>query len=458
MIDIGKEILVAIFFAGIYLFIFMLGEIVKRRIPSNPEIARKSVHLLGGITALVFPYYIASHWTVLALSASFCLIILVTKSKGLLQSVHGVGRVSYGGLYYPIAIYLIFFLASQAPVIYSISILVMAVSDTMAALVGGKYGIFKFDVEGNIKSLEGSIAFLFVTFLCVHLPLLLFTTIGKVEGVLISLIIAILVTGFEVISISGSDNIIVPFGTYFILSKMTRLPLEAIIENMWVLMLISALTAFLMLKPRILRSSGLIAMMLLNYGAMSLCNFYWLLPLLLAEIMYYLFIRIFIYYESVEKVASFQVKVIFYLALIPTALLFTANTIPDHMSLYLPYLASITGQLAIISNYFFSKYLSRPLKAESFFKRHRRVLEVVCTLAATLFVAACPLLVYKRSYPLISLLIVVAGTWVAYTLNFMMNRYYRGVKDDIFEYRRRFVSAGLGVACVFILQKYVLYR
>lgn len=455
MIDIPREVITALIFAGAYLAIFYIAEIVKQLIPSRPELARKLIHLFGGVIALSFPYVFASHWTVLVLTVSFSAIVLVTKRKGILKSLHGVQRTSYGGIYYPLAVYLIFLLSSGQPVIYFISILVMAVSDTAAALVGGKYGAVKFDVEGNLKSLEGSVVFFFVAFLCIHLPLLLMTGIGRLESVLIALIIALLVTGFEAISLSGSDNIFVPFGTYFILVKMIWLPAGIIVENLYVLLLIAAITGLIMLRPKILKPSGLIAMMLLNYGAISLCNFYWFLPLVLAQISYYLLILAFVHYEGKEKVASFQVKVLFYIGIIPLILLFMANTVKDHMSLYLPYVTSITAQMAIISNYFFANYLSRPLKAEDYLKHHRKVLEIICSIAAALFVAVIPVVFYKTNFRLNSIIVISIGTWIAYILNFMMNKYYRGVKSDIFEYRRRFVSAAVGAACVFILQQII---
>jgi len=455
MIDVQREVISAVIVGGVYLSIFLIGEAVRRLIPSNTEISRKTVHLLGGLTALSFPYLFQSHWTVLALSIGFCLILLVTKRKGLLKSVHDVERKSHGSIYYPVAVYLIFLLSSNKPVIYLISILVMAISDTMAALVGGKYGVIKFDVEGSIKSLEGSIAFFFVTFLCIHLPLLLLTNIDKLESVLIAFIIALLVTGFEAISLSGIDNLIVPFGTYFILNKMTRYPTEVIVWNLEVLFLIIAVTVLLSFRLKLFKTDGLIAMVLLNYGAISLCNFYWFLPLILAQITYYLLILVFVHYEGKAKVASFQIKVLFYIGLIPSLLIFTANSVKDNMVVYLPYLASITSQIAIVCNYFFANYLSRPIRAESYLKRHKKVLEVICSIAATLFVAVMPIMLYKNSFHLNSITLVIVGTWVAYTLNFMMNKYYRGVKDDIFEYRRRFVSAAIGVACIFLLQKFI---
>lgn len=455
MINIQREVFTALIVAGIYLFIFFLGETVRRLFPSNAEISRKTVHLLGGLIALSFPRLFVSHWTVLALSVSFCAIILITKRKGILKSVHGVERKSHGGIYYPAAVYLIFLLSSTKPVIYFISILVMAVSDTMAALVGGKYGAIKFDVEGDLKSFEGSIAFFFVTFLCIHLPLLLLTNIGRAESVLIAFIIALLITGFEAISLSGSDNIIVPFGTYFILAKFVKQPLNVIVWQTEILLMLIVAALIMYIRPRLLKTSGLIVIIMLNYAALSLCNYYWFLPLFLAQVLYYLLILSFVHYEGIEKVASFQVKVLLYIGVIPTFFLFVANTHKDYMYVYLPYLTSITAQLAIISNYFFANCVSRPLKANNYLKHHRKVLEIICSVVATLFIAGVPIYLYKTNYRLNSLIVVVLGTWVAYILNFMMNRYYRGVKDDIFEYRRRFVSAAIGVACVFLLQKFI---
>lgn len=455
MINIQREVVAALIVAGIYLFIFFIGETVRRLIPSNTEISRKTVHLLGGLTALSFPYLFVSHWTVLALSVSFCAIVLITKRKGILKSVHDVERKSHGGIYYPLAVWLIFLLSSTKPVIYFISILVMAVSDTMAALVGGKYGVIKFDVEGNLKSLEGSIAFFFVTFLCIHLPLLLLTDIGRIESVLIAFIIALLVTGFEAISLSGSDNIIVPFGTYFILAKFIKQPLNVVVWQTEILLMLIAVGLIMYIRPRLLKTSGLIAIIMLNYAALSLCNYYWFLPLFLAQVLYYLLILSFVHYEGKEKVASFQVKVLLYIGIIPTFFLFVANTHKDHMYVYLPYLTSITAQLAIICNYFFANYVSRPLEAGNYLKHHRKVLEIVCSVVTTLFIAGMPIYFYKTNHRLNSLIVVALGTWVAHILNFMMNKYYRGVKDDIFEYRRRFVSASLGVACVFLLQKFI---
>jgi hypothetical protein len=264
-----------------------------------------------------------------------------------------------------------------------------------------------------------------------------------------------LVTGFEAISLSGSDNIIVPFTTYFILAKFIDQPLNVVVWQTELLLILIAIGIIMYIPLRLSKASGLIVMIILNYAALSLCSFHWFLPLFLSQILYYLLILSFVHYEGKEKVASFQVKVLLYIGIIPAIFLFIASTHKSRMYVYLPYLTSITAQLAIICNYYFANYISSPLKADNYLKHHGKVLGIFCSIIATFFIAGMPIYFYKTNHRLNSLIIVAVGTWVAYVLNFTMNNYYRSVKDSIFDYRWRFVSATIGVACVFLLQKFI---
>lgn len=454
MSTVQRETLLAVGVALVFGAVFLLGEMVRRRFPSKPEVSRKTVHLLSGIVALSFPWVFRSSLTVLCLAIGFVAIGLITKRKGLLQCVHGVARASSGTIYFPLAVALIFMLSGDRPVLYFTAILVMAVADALAALVGGAYGRITFDVEGNVKSLEGSATFFAATWLCIALPLTLMTGLGWLECGLIALVIAVLVTGFEAISLSGSDNIFVPFGTYYLLAKMTRLPLTIIVENTLSLLLIILLTALIMVRLRLLTPSGVIGIMLLNYAAISLCGYSWFLPLMLSQVMYYAMIVHFIRHEGREKVKSFQLNVVLYLALIPTLLMFTANTVRDVRSVYLEYLTSITAQLAIIGNYFFAKAFSRSSGTlPGWVRGHRRLLEGVSVTAAAAGIAALPILWWVPTSRWVAFVLVLSGTWMGYALNVIMNLSYRGVKDEMFEHRRRFVSTVVGVAFVWLLRR-----
>jgi len=347
------DLLPAAIFAALFPAIFIGGELVRRRFPTRPELSRKFVHCGGGLAALFFPFVLHSPATVPLLAMLFAGFILLTKRKGLLRSVHGVDRQSSGAVYFPLAITLLYFLGRDRPVFYIIAILTLTMSDSLAALAGTRYGAITYEVEEGRKSLEGSLVFFFITFLCVHLPLLLLTDLGRPESVLIALVIAILVTGFEAISLKGSDNIFVPLGTFFILVKLTPYPLETITEQTAILFLIIVVSLALTILQKVFKPSGLIGMILVNYAAWSLCDVSWFLPLLLAQLLLYTLVLRF-RQRVPEDITNYQVKVLFYSAFVPVAMIFVANASGAYQQLYLPFLTAVVSQMTLIFSYFLS--------------------------------------------------------------------------------------------------------
>lgn len=413
---------------SVYSILFFLNFIISEKLRTHfikfKEISRKYAHISSGIIALSFPYYIKSHWTVLFLVIIFMSTMLITMKKNFLTSIHDVGRKSYGSIYYPLAIYLIFFLAKNSPEFYFISILVLTISDAFAALIGKKYGKIKFEIEGNIKSLEGSICFFFITFLCVLMPMLFMTNIGQLESILISTIIAILLTGFEAISPTGSDNIIIPFGTYFLLMKMTSLPLDIIIEDICILIIVVIITASLyVLKP-----TGLIGMMLLNYAAFTLGGLSWFIPLLITEILFLLLITLPFYEYKKEK---FSIMILFYLGIIPTILIFIANTFNNYHIVFIPYVVSIASQIPL-SYYFYSL----KNKYNSYVKAY--------VLLSPLIIILFSIKNYFQSFDAKLILTCITSTYLIYYINKQIHRKVEIKYSDKTEYRIRLISTLIG--------------
>ena len=216
-----NDIIWASIISCLFLLFFLIAEIMYKK-GVQTELTRKFVHFSGAFVTIFFPFILKSHWTVLFLAVTFALIMILTKKFRLLQSVHNVERKSDGAIYHPIAIYFCFLYAQflNQPWFYVISILILAISDALAALVGKNYGAKEYLVEVGIrKTIEGSVTFLLTSFLIVHLILLLTTDIGKLETVLVAVLISIIVTIFEGVSLKGADNLFIPIGTMFILSK-----------------------------------------------------------------------------------------------------------------------------------------------------------------------------------------------------------------------------------------------
>lgn len=287
MIYWNSEFGTALVVAAIFLSLVGMGEILRGLNLCSQEATRKFVHLTGGVVSLSFAYLFKSHWSIMGLCVAFVGLMVITKKFGLLPSVHGVKRKSSGDLLHPIAIYLTFTVTTymERPDFYLISVMVLSVSDALAAIIGVSYGFKVFRVEEEKKSIEGSFIFLLSTFLIVHLGLLLLTHTGRLESVLIALLIAVLVTCFEAISLGGADNIIIPFGTLFILDRVFRLPLEDLVFRLCSLAIIFMATGLIGNSSKRLGSSGIIGMSLVGYGAWTIVHPTWFVPVFICTIL-----------------------------------------------------------------------------------------------------------------------------------------------------------------------------
>ena len=261
------DIIWASIISVIFLSLFMIAEFLRKK-GVKAETTRKFVHFGGAFVTIFFPFILNSHWTVLALAVGFALIMLLTKKLGWLQSVHGVERKSDGAIYHPIAIYSCFLYAQilNQPMFYVISILILAISDALAALVGKSYGANEYLVEvGTRKTVEGSVTFFLTSFLIVHLILLLTTQTGRIESVLIALLISIIVTVFEGVSLKGADNLFIPLGTMFILSKNITPTIEGILFQIFALIGFLVGYLILMMPYKRIGFSGVTLLGLINY-------------------------------------------------------------------------------------------------------------------------------------------------------------------------------------------------
>ena len=256
----------AFLIAAGFAIVIALAEIWHRsKLKPRVEWTRKLVHLGGGAICLLIPLLISSFWIVLILAAGMCLLFIVTKRMKWLQSIHGIDRSSHGTEFYPVVILLLFVVSGDRYWQYVICVLVLAVSDSAAALIGTRYGKFRFTVEEEKKSVEGSLAFFFVTVLVVLVPLLTWNPLsGSGDAVnhylLTATLLGLLVTCMEVVSLRGTDNLWVPLGTWLVLTKTFQTDvLDLAIQNV-------SFAAMLVCLIAVARTSDL-----LNVGGALVC-------------------------------------------------------------------------------------------------------------------------------------------------------------------------------------------
>ncbi len=339
--------MIAVCFVGL----IIVAEAWRSLRSPSTEWTRKLVHFGGGLICLVLPFFIHSHWVVLGLAAAMAVVFMVSKRKGWLQSIHGVGRKTVGTEFYPLVIYLLFVLCLGAEWKFVICVLVLAVSDSAAALVGKRFGRCRFAVEDECKSVEGSAAFFAVTFAVVFIPLWIWDPLaGEPAAVwhygLASSLIGLLVMCVELISLRGTDNLWVPLGALLVLTKTMQTDVADLrIQNLsFSLILITVISASFASKT--FNVGGAIVLCLGSYSCWAMGSFDWALPVIVG----------FGFYLVVSAIAKspwkLRVRPVIYSLMPPFLILAAANILLNvnlndgYRFLFVPFLAAVSVSLA----------------------------------------------------------------------------------------------------------------
>ena len=218
-----------------FLTLYGLLHLYTRLTASRPETTRKMFHTGSGVLTLAFPFLFLDAWPVLVLTGASALFIAAIKFLPSLRARAGgvadrVDRSTLGEIYFPLAVALLFWLTrGEDPLLFVIPILVLTFADATCALVGGRYGLTPY--VGASKSLEGSIAFVVIAFFCIHVPLLLWSGVGRAESLMIAATLALLVMVLEGSAWRGLDNLFIPIGGYFLLRTYLDLDAAALLAR-----------------------------------------------------------------------------------------------------------------------------------------------------------------------------------------------------------------------------------
>lgn len=202
--------------SAFFLAILFAGEVLYKYFNLPAELSRKFSHISSALIACTFPFLLDSHWWVMAIGFSFLVLLYLSVKFNFLKSINSVERKTFGSELYPIAIYLCFLLNhilvknnGQFQFYFS-SILILGISDPLAAIIGGKYPIYRFKKIVTGKSIGGSLAFFIATFI------ISFSFLNLENKIIICLVISVLSTLVELICSKGFDNLFIPLSCYII--------------------------------------------------------------------------------------------------------------------------------------------------------------------------------------------------------------------------------------------------
>ena len=315
----------------------------------SDEGARKGVHVSMGAITLALPWLFDADWPVLVLCGLAVAAMLALRLARPLREhvggvLHGVARESVGDLVFPVAVCGLYLLAADTPVFYAIPLLLLGLADPAAALVGLRHGQGLFETVDGRKSREGSVAFLAVAFLCVHVPLLLATELGRLECLLVAVIVALLMSMVEAVAWRGLDNLFVPLGTYLVLVQTTTLSGPRLGLHLAVIVALIGVAAVLRRRTT-LGGAGVLAAALVAYVTWAFGGLPWLIAPLLVYALYTRLWRGPAADGDVDR--PHTVLNVLSVTSVGTAWLFAARAL-DQPWLIVPYTAAYAGYLAAV--------------------------------------------------------------------------------------------------------------
>jgi uncharacterized protein (TIGR00297 family) len=194
---------------GIATALYLL-EKAHRKFHWNNLVTRKFVHVLIGFLVCMVAFVSPSPMPIIAVASVFLFINFFAVRKNKLKSIH-VDTISYGTVYYPLAVLILsFWIYESDRIIFIVSILLLSVADTVASLIGRKFGRNHFVLIGEKKSLIGALAMFVTASIIISTGLIAGYHIRYDHAFLYAMVIAIPIAAVELLSIRGSDNLLVP--------------------------------------------------------------------------------------------------------------------------------------------------------------------------------------------------------------------------------------------------------
>lgn len=277
----------------IILVVGVISEFLASRAIISHEVSRKLLHISAGVVIAVTPIMISCPRLLLAIGVLLIgSLYAAVKFNIFPDSIDGHHRKSWGIVYFPIAFSALTALFGFSyPYILSVTFLIVAFSDSSAAIIGKKFGKQTYTLSGDTKSIVGSVAFFVVTVSVLSLLYLvepvreffkvpaLFPTIN-LYFISAVFVIALLLTILEAISGGGADNLTVPIAGSFYLFFLMNTVNDIALNIFMMSALFAAIVCFISYKIKFLDASGALAAFILATILFGVGTWQWAAPIL----------------------------------------------------------------------------------------------------------------------------------------------------------------------------------
>jgi dolichol kinase len=203
--------------------VLFMSELLWRLKKLKGERARKFIHILAGVWIAFWPFYLPFDG-IFILGCVALVFLLYSRHAKVFKAIYAVKRRTYGEIFYAVAIILCASFGQQ-PWIFTVSILLLALADGGAAVVGRFWGYNNqyriFGSRNLVKSIAGTTAFVVLTYvsLCIGWFVGGNTVLG--ENIIVAFfLLPFTLTMLENMSPYGLDNLITPIFTTVLLNSL----------------------------------------------------------------------------------------------------------------------------------------------------------------------------------------------------------------------------------------------
>lgn len=204
-------LIVSILYVGI---ILVSAKVFEK---AGKEASRKYIHIMLSNWWIIAMAFFDNMFWAAAAPAIFVVVNYLSYKKGIIKvmerDANDDNKESLGTVYYALSLLilaLITFGPLNNPAIGLCGILVMGYGDGLAAVIGQAVKSKEFVIAGNKKSIAGSLAMFCVT-LIIFVGFLMYSNTDYIA--IKSILVAVLMTIIEAVSIKGTDNLTVPLMT-----------------------------------------------------------------------------------------------------------------------------------------------------------------------------------------------------------------------------------------------------
>jgi phytol kinase len=205
-----------------------LGEVLRRLAHRQLEFTRKFIHIGVGMWVVGTVFLFETWYLALIPPATFVVINAISYWRGTFRAMESEERGNLGTIYFPIAFGAVIYYFWSQPVLMVAAMMPLTWGDAMAAITGRRYGHYHYTVGKHTRSLEGSLAMLFWSWITTSLALFVMPylldkpLINWMLALIYGGAVALVCTLVEAFSPWGIDNLTIPAAAVLVLSLLRR--------------------------------------------------------------------------------------------------------------------------------------------------------------------------------------------------------------------------------------------